>query len=291
MLDILITSSSRPRCFKRTVESFIDKAEYSGKFRFLVHEDCVFPVMSRKVKAWLNEFVKYDDRQVIYCEDDPPIGLGNAIMKMLPKIQGELFFYSQDDWEFERTIPLDDMIGVMRHNISFQDINQLILSGYRLFDTERMVKGEKVKIRFPERRVDFPDSDRTFLIRRNWRWGMGIGLWKTRWAKTLPLKDNKVSDLSHDLRVKHNTYLWGPKEDWRYVMHLGGFLKMNRLENGLPGVGNASDAGARKLDDIHKAPWVEPRPRPTREEWLEDYRLEMSKIDGAWDGRPDHSIQ
>lgn len=282
MIDVIVVSACRPECLRRTIESFLNKVSYSGKFRVLFHEDCIFPVMSRLVKTYLCRFTE-DGLSIAYMESNPPIGIGRAISNILiPKIESDFFFYLEDDWEFERIVPLDDFISIMNR---YPDINQLILTGYRLF--EREIGDLNIYWNYPERKVYSDYSKQEYIIRQNFRWGLGIGLWRTNWVRDYVTKYlskfGNVTTLPFDVRNKYNTYYWGPTGDYRYIMHTGGFVKVNKLSDGSPPDfpfmrEDATLEAAKEFDREHKAPYVPcPEPRPTRENWMDTYYEELAK--------------
>lgn len=268
-IDVLITASSRPQCLPRAVESFKEKVDFDGSFRFLIHEDFVFPEHSKRTMKWIEESGVFN----IITYDERPIGLGETLHRMIPLVNTPYMFYLQDDWEFERRIPLTDIIGIFEN---YEDINQIFFNKYR---TYAIVGGFYRE----EREVHPIRSNAKYVLSLNNGWQLLPGVWRMSWMKNRYRifgsrkerpEGNFTNKLGHARRRQDaafckkaiGSYVWGPQHDYRYVLHLGDELRMAhwRLEGGKPG-GNIPPKEA--YDDKHKAPWVPDPVRPTRDEY------------------------
>lgn len=267
-MDVIVTASSRPECLERTMTAFLKRMEYSGKFKFYIHEDFVFRRHSERSlkfieKSGLFECVHLHLR---------PIGLGKAIVQLFEHVKTDFMFYLQDDWEFERQVPLDDIVKVMEN---YPDINQIVFNKYKTY-------GVINSWHFDERRVHPLRSSRTYTICVNNNWQLLPSVWRTEWMKkryklygkrekkpegnftnSLGTKQQRQSKRFCERHI--GSYIWGPIKDPRYVLHLGDELRMAawRLEDGKPG----GTLSTKEHDDFHQFPGLDYPIRPTRENY------------------------
>jgi hypothetical protein len=72
-LDVLIMASSRPQLIPyclQSFERFVESQQTNIKFRYLLHEDFVFPKESEKVIQWAKKWGKFD----VIIEGNPKKG-------------------------------------------------------------------------------------------------------------------------------------------------------------------------------------------------------------------------
>lgn len=156
MLDVFITSASRPLLLRRTLESFLDKVIFSGTFRFFVNEDYVAPNESTVCVGLLGEFL---DNYHLKC-NNPPIGLSGAFSYFSKYFSSPYMFYLQDDWELIRPLNLDSVLSMIHSWSDIMSIAQLRFNKRRTME----YKGEgeniwhKEEVWLGEERLTTSDS-------------------------------------------------------------------------------------------------------------------------------------
>jgi hypothetical protein len=128
-IDILITSTSRPSLLRQTVASMQDRIKFSGKLRWLLHEDCLDEIKSAELIHWAGYSTIFDHISV----SRPRIGLGQSIHSMFEHIKSPIFFRSDDDWEYVEDIYLDPLVAIFE---KYNEINQIVFS-------KRCIDGQK----------------------------------------------------------------------------------------------------------------------------------------------------
>ncbi len=258
MIDILITSSSRPQLYPYFWESFNKMVIYRGKSNIIVHEDFVLEEESKKVVKWI--------KNNIDCElitHNPPIGLGKALDIIIKnKLKNKYCFYLQEDWEFERPIDLDQILWVMDRN---EKINLVVFN---------KINNIKILNKAVQKEYDY-DGLKMCLYHQ---WSFMPGIWrishvKKYWKCRVERPEGYFTNSfgSHAERLsnkfceeKIGAYLYGHQGDYRYVRHLGNNWRMAkwRLKNGKPsGVHDEN-----RMDLPYMAPWIKYEKRPVREE-------------------------
>ena len=151
-IDIVITSTSRPALLQRTVKSMQEKLKFSGKFRWLLHEDCLNLNKSAETLHW----AKYSNMFDKIIMSNPRRGLGLSIYDMFQHIESMFFFRSDDDWEYVKAIDVDKIFNLF---IKHKDINQVILNKNSIDEYKREFK-----------RVDFLFDDVQLTLCNQWGW-------------------------------------------------------------------------------------------------------------------------
>lgn len=257
MIDIIITSSSRPQLFPYCWESFKKMVCIRGDKRVIVHEDVVFKRESEQVLKYLEELQKKGEIQEYYSTS-PARGLGMTLDWLIKeKINSKYMFYLQEDWEFERPVDLDQLMWVMDQN---QKVNLIFLN-----------------------KVINPESLNDSLLRQHTysgvdmclyhAWAFLPGLWrmdfvKKHWRARLERPEGYFTnafgnhlqrmDCDYCERVM-GTYVLGQTNEYRYVRHIGNDWRMAkwRLKNGKPG-GYHNEY----MDVPVMAPWIPYLQRP-----------------------------
>lgn len=241
MLDIVITSSSRPQLFPQFWETFNKMIIYRGRKRVIVHEDFVFPEESIKVVEYLNELeLKGEIDEVI--TSNPFIGLGFALDNIIRNyVTSRFIFYTQEDWVFERPIDLDRLIWVMENN---DDINLIFLKRSRNVLIEEVEIGGVPMCKFQ-------------------LWSFNPGLWRVSafrkyWkpSKTEPELHFNNNIGTREQRKNMGLYVLGRHNDYNHVKHTGYNLRMAewlRINN-KPGTHPTKE----KSDLKNRAPWLLP---------------------------------
>ena len=102
--DIIIPSASRPHLLHRTLTTMFQFLR-PWPDRLLIHDDAAFPQEQKRIEGVLGECVP-PSVDVICQLDNPPIFHGPALHWLLNRVEGRYCFYTQDDFEFLRYIPL-----------------------------------------------------------------------------------------------------------------------------------------------------------------------------------------
>lgn len=163
MIDILITSSSRPDLLCKTIETMQQKIKYSGSFRWLLHED----VLDNNKSAQVKHYAKYSRQFDVIVASDPSVGLGQSIYMMFPYIKSDIFFRTDDDWEYVREIDLDPIISIFEHH---EKVNQIIFNKRCIAEFQNTFKRKSIEF------------DNIWLtVTRSWGWIPA--LWRTDFVR------------------------------------------------------------------------------------------------------------
>jgi len=255
MIDVIVTSSSRPQLWPYFLNAFFEHVHCRSGFNIIVHEDFVFRNES-------NEVLKYlESKSFIVLHNNPAVGLGQSIDILLKNSNSKYVLYLQEDWEFERHVDLDQLMWVMDEN---PNVNCIFFNKYRNF---KIFNG----IEQPQYTYSFVDM----CLYHSWTFLPGI--WRVdhvrkywRWRKERSEGYFTNSFGTHEQRNDHEyskkilgVYMLGKQEEPRYVRHIGNDWRMEkwRMENGQPGGANKPDI----LDIPHRAKWLpEMEERPQR---------------------------
>jgi hypothetical protein len=165
----------------------------------------------------------------VIASNEPPIGQGDSIKEILDKVPRDKFQYVfnfEDDWEFIRGIPFDDMVKVMDEN---DDINQICLH-------KRPIMGEKYGfIKEQVEKSGFPlcVSPHWNFLPALWRMAFIYPKWKhfvrssvfswdfNAYMKGIDKKDG--ANYRDHVWIKANlgTYFWGQHGEPPFINHLG----------------------------------------------------------------------
>jgi len=257
MIDILITGSSRPHLYPYFWKSFNEMMHYRGEKNIIVHEDFVFPKESEKVVNWINKNIP--EAQLITHK--PAIGLGLALDDIIKnKLKNKYCFYTQEDWEYERPVDIDQILWVMDRN---PKINLVFFN---------KIKNEKSLDKAKQPEYDY-DGLKMCLYHS---WTFLPGIWRTshvkkywRCRKERPegYFTNAFGSHNRRMSIKYceeniGAYMYGKTEDYRYVRHLGNDWRMAkwRLDNGRHGGAHDKE----RMDLPYMAPWIKYEERPVQ---------------------------
>jgi len=217
VLDILITSASRPDLLQHTVESMQEKLKFSGEFRWLLHEDVLDKKKSAEVLHW-NKYSLLFDKVIV---SEPRVSLGYSIGMMIPYIKSFIFFRSDDDWEYVEKLDLDVFWDMFE---KYEKINQIIFNKRCIDEYKRNFKRKSIKF-----------NDIWLTVTRQWGWLPS--LWRTDFVR----RNYKIRaiDCSIDFmdRIRHRedvnadwiienmgSYFLGKIGDkGAYIKHIGGY--------------------------------------------------------------------
>lgn len=261
MLDLLITSSSRPQLFPYFWESFKKMMIIRQPYSVHVHEDFVFPNQSNKVINYLSALNDIDT--VKY--HNPAIGLGPAMDFMFNNyIKADYMLYFQEDWQVERPIDVDQLIYVMDKN---PEVNLIFFNKTR--NTARLNKAMQPQYLYTDGAagIDLCLYHSWTFLPGLWRMDFVRKHWRVREERPEGYFSNAFG--THDQRMDCNycektigAYMLGKTGDYRYVRHIGNDWRMAkwRLEGGKPGGCNEPS----RMDFPFIAPWVPFDERPVQ---------------------------
>jgi len=121
-IDFVRTSASRPELLKISTESIKKNLKYSGKIRFILHEDCLNPAASKGVELYASESGVYEIVQV----NNPPIGHKKSFQWLFDQASTQYVIHWEDDYELIKEIDLNALINLMDNHPN--DINQIVFS-------------------------------------------------------------------------------------------------------------------------------------------------------------------
>lgn len=159
MIQVMITSASRPEYLKRVFTALKCRLKYSGVIEYILHEDVVDEKFSEEVCTW----VKSQPEIVQTIVTDPNQGLKIAIRTLLGVTTTKFVLNWEDDWLLLKELDLNDMVYVMVHyNMNQVTVNNRSFKKVNIIDE---YKGKKV------------------LHRQSAEWPIGPGLWKRSFIK------------------------------------------------------------------------------------------------------------
>lgn len=262
-IDVIITASSRPELIDYCLEAFKDLIRFSGKMRFILHEDFIFPAKSELVIVKAKKY-KFD----VIFKSNPSKGLGWALMQALCEVKTKYCFYLQEDWEFEKSVDLDAIIEAMEEDKSVNSIifnkNQTLPNHMGFQMKERQVGSLKLCT-----------SPGWFLLPAVWR----TDFIRSRWQVWQGRPEGCFTKIfgSHEVRlnpeyvIKHmGTYFYGGLSSYRFVRHLGDTWRMAkwRLEKGKPGGNDVLLEYVNRMRDPSLGPLPQRPSTKTKSGWF-----------------------
>ena len=208
-MDLVITSASRPKYLKLCIESIKQFIHYSGKMRWILHED-IYDEEEAKEVIRLATGV-FDEILI----DDPPIRIGASNKKLLDIATGDFVFKVEDDTVFRREIDLNEVEEVMR---KCMDINQITFPFWKLGDKKEKEFGT----------VNRAGKDLSLC----WTWVYEPGVWRRQWILDRWVTTDRGDDIGHYLRdfkerdkqwlIRNlGSYFWGRFGEGYYYCDIG----------------------------------------------------------------------
>jgi len=117
-IDLIRTSASRPNFLKISTASIAKNLKFSGKIRWIIHEDQLDKARSDECMVYIQTCGIYD----MFKRDKPPIGQGPSLTWLMSRANTKYILNFEDDWELLKEIDVDKLIKLMDDN---QDINQI----------------------------------------------------------------------------------------------------------------------------------------------------------------------
>jgi len=223
IIDLLVTSASRPALLEKTLTSFSGNVELTQHyFRGLLHEDILEEEPSKQIIVWASRF-----SFSVVEHHQPHIGLGPAIGYMLDNfVTSKYLFYLQDDWELVRPLDLDLAIDYME---KYPMINQIRFNKRKTMP----FVGDNPKKRWYKKEVLF--GDRIFTVSPHWV--LNPALWRVdfisdkfvpsyefcNWRTNDVLKQGKgPNEIDADWIAENmGTFIWGGIGEPPFFRHLG----------------------------------------------------------------------
>lgn len=213
-LDIMRTSASRVDLFKYSTEAWRKFIKFSGKLRWMVHEDVLNDQRGSELVMW----AKQNDYEVIVHR--PPIGQGRSLQELLNRVKTKYVLNCEDDFAPIREIDLDLAISLMESN---PKVNQIC------FNKRQTMSG---KPGFKKLVIDVDGHKLT----TNPHWALIPALWRTDWIRPqwVPFSQGRHWDLNYMLKGKCEhvrpaewvienigTYYMGDIGENQFTEHLG----------------------------------------------------------------------
>ncbi len=255
MLEILITSSSRPHLWPYFWESFKKMCIIRQPYRVTVHEDFVYGDRSTKVIKYLEHLKSKGEIHVIN-QDNPAKSLGWCLDFYIKKrFKSEYIFYMQEDWEFERPIDIDQITHTMDkfNKINLIYFNKIRNSGVINKTEQREYNFDRLKCCLYHGWAFLPGIWRLPHVRKYWTYA------------TYKPEGNFANNFgNHDQRrsveyceKKIGAYIYGPQGDSRYIRHLGNDWRMAQWQLTGKGRGHPGGRHSEAMDVPYMAPWLQ----------------------------------
>ena len=220
--DVVITSSSRPELLKMTIKYFKKFIHYQGKFRFLLHEDFIFPKESEKVVDWARE--EFGEENVFF--HDPPIELIESAAFLLKRVVTPYMIMLQDDWMFERPVELDRIIYLMDN---YSHVNLVNFNKAR--NTIKSGKWEQPEEHFPKANCEMCLKPQNFAFTPSvWRSSFAIPHYlkaKDKMNKKITAPARMTSYL-RSKNIDFGSYSWGRNKEPRLHRHIGDKMRAEK---------------------------------------------------------------
>jgi len=213
-IDVLINSASRPEYLEKSLITLFDKFKFSGKVRYLFHEDVIDEKRSQKCLDIVNETKKF---QTIVITN-PSIGHGYAIKKMLSLIETDIIFRTEDDYEYLKEIDVDKIVKLF---VDTPDINQVLLNKRPNMEMQSGVLQKEV-IR------------NGVKLTTSYRWHFTPGFWRMKWIhpRFVPygfacrmskgLEVGAPKPMTVDWMIKNiGCYFYEGFKEGEYISHIG----------------------------------------------------------------------
>jgi len=222
-IDIFRLSASRPEMLKQSTESIQKYLKYSGKIRYIFHEDILNEKASKQCIRYMKD--NFEDGNNIIGVNDPPIGHGASLTWLLDHSRAQYILNWEDDQELIRELDLDPVIAIME---KYPDkINQISF--------------HKRKVEFNHHGMEMREIEYDgYKIVTNPHWAYVPAVWRMsyimpiwiratasnhHWIQNASLKGIKVNDnvMRSAQWVLENTktFYWGPYANGAYIKHLG----------------------------------------------------------------------
>ncbi len=254
MLEILITSSSRPHLWPYFWESFKKMCIIRQPYRVTVHEDFVYNDRSAKTIKYL-EHLKAKGEIHVIDSDTPARGLGFCLNHYIKKrLNSEYVFYMQEDWEFERPIDIDQITYTMNNHpkVNLIFFNKIRNSGVINKAEQRQYTYDGLNCCLYHGWAFLPGIWRLPFVKKHWQN-----------ASYKPEGNFTNSFGNHDQRMsvpycENNigAYIYGPQGEARYIRHIGNDWRMAEWRIRGKGRGDPGGRHDKAMDVPYMANWL-----------------------------------
>lgn len=238
--EIIVSSvHDRGDLLERTLRSMLSVLDQKPD-RVIVHEDARpdRPVVERRTEDMLIAVGRDFGVQTALIATRPGTGLPRAMLRLLEMASTEFVFYTQEDFDFVRPVPVARCLDIMqRHalnSVIFNKRNTLPIKGAHIPDKARWWTKEEVLF-----------DGRPFCVAEHWRFqaNMGRRALFLEGVKELLTSNPSLAKIEHPyngwLNTKYGegcgsvdgsqkrrrellrTFIWGSVGEPRFVLHTG----------------------------------------------------------------------
>jgi len=245
--EVLVTAvSERADLFIQTMESMLENLD-TPPSRLIVHEDVRPGSRPGEIRLWLNtalamgKFPAYTLK-----ETEPSRGLGPAMLWCFQQATTPIVFYTQEDWQFVRRVPVGACLDIMEeHKLNHVRFNKRKTMKAKHEDTNHPWK--KVEVEFAVPGIALltlpPQSQmQKFCISDHWYtqaslWRVAPALPGLEACQGFPQANRFVAEFNawmnrtygdgrewQEQQHRHErlkTYIWGPVAEPAFIKHLG----------------------------------------------------------------------
>lgn len=136
VLNVIVTSSGRKTIFP-TMESFLSKVKYSGKFRFLVNVDLCNTKHLNDIRSLFRPL-----NVQVFNVNYTPKGFTRSLDYLIRRVETPFYFHLEDDWLFLKDLDLDPLLGVFQE---FKHVNHLCFSKKKILGYNELYYLRKLK--------------------------------------------------------------------------------------------------------------------------------------------------
>ncbi|MFA5024990.1 MAG: hypothetical protein WC503_00585 [Candidatus Shapirobacteria bacterium] len=220
-IDVVRTSASRPELLKISTESIKKNLKYSGKLRFLLHEDKLNEKASAEVMEYAHSCGLYD---VIRQDEAPMIGHKRSFLWLFSQTITKYVIHFEDDYELIKELDLDPIVNLME---KYPDrINQICFSKRDILpDKPGFVKHTEYFDGIP-----LTTSQHWMMVPSIWRMSFakkgidGILNYKVHdfhWELNKLLKGRNVINNAEWVLRNTKTFYYGKVREGKLVEHIG----------------------------------------------------------------------
>ena len=238
--EVVVSSvHDRADLLERTLRSMLSQVDQRPA-RILVHEDVrsSMPFVSGRTEEILSKIDTGYGVPILLVQTNPGTGLPRAMLRLLEAAATEFVFYTQEDFDFVRPVPVAACLDLMqRHalnSVIFNKRNTLPVKGQHIPDRARWWTKEEVRF-----------DGQALCVAEHWRYQANMGrraLW-LEGVKELVTANPAIGRIEHPFNGWLNqrygegcgsvdgsqarrrdllrTFIWGPVGEPRFVLHTG----------------------------------------------------------------------
>ena len=216
-IDVIRMSASRPDLLVISTESLQRHLKFDGQLRFLLHEDYLNNDLSDKCVSYAESTGLFD----VIVKDNPKIGQGRSLTKMLKMVNTKYIIHWEDDYELLCDLDLNTVVRLLDNN---EDINQISFQ-------KRQIMSEKPGFKKIEITRDY------LKLTTNPHWAFIPAIWRVsfiqpKWVEFENDIHWRINDILKGKRsvveadanwvIKNTgTYYFGGIDEGHYTNHIG----------------------------------------------------------------------